>query len=85
MSYADMKKKKKNNHQPHYFKYFSISASLFLLGLGTVMYVNLLLPPSTEQETFALAGLILSIPSGIFAFYCYIRLLIARFQYFMDR
>jgi len=76
---------KKTDQQPHYFKYFSISASIFLLGLGTVMYVNLLLPPSVEQEAFALAGLILSVPSGIFAFYCYIRLLISRFQYFMSR
>ena len=76
---------KKTNHQPHYFKYFSISASIFLLSLGTVIYVNLLLPPSSEQEAFALIGIVLSIPSGILAFYCYIRLLIARIQYFLDR
>jgi len=82
-----MRKKtnKITNGQPHYFKYFTISASVFLLGLGTVIYVNLLLPSSAEQEALALTGLILSIPSGIFALYCYIRLLIARFQYFMDR
>jgi len=79
------KTNKKRKHQPHYFKYFTISASLFLLGLGTVIYVNLLIPSSAEQEALALAGLILSIPSGIFALYCYVRLLIARFQYFMDR
>jgi hypothetical protein len=80
-----IKTTKKENHQPHFFKYFTISASLFLLGLGTVIYVNLLLPPSAEQEALALMGIILSIPSGIFAIYCYIRLLIARLQYFMNR
>jgi len=80
-----IKTNNKTNHQPHYFKYFTISASLFLLGLGTVLYVNLLLPESAEQEALALTGLILSIPSGIFSLYCYIRLLIARFRYFMDR
>ena len=76
---------KKPNHQPHYFKYFTISAILFLLGLGTVIYVNLLLPSSARQEALALLGLILSIPSGAFALYCYIQLLIARFRNFMER
>ena len=79
------KEQKSTNNQPHHFKYFTISASIFLLGLGSVIYVNLLLPSSAVQEALALTGLILSIPSGFFALYCYIRLLIARFRYFMDR
>ena len=73
------------NQQATLFKYFTISASLFILGLGTIIYVNLLLPPSSEQEALALTGLVLSIPSGILAFYCYIRLLIERIHNFMER
>jgi len=73
------------NHQQHYFKFFTIGTVLFLLGLGTVLYVNLLLPPSDKQEFLALCGLLLSFPSGLLAFYCYIRLLISRLQYFMDK
>jgi hypothetical protein len=75
----------KNKHQQYYFKYFTMSMISFLLGLGTVVYVNLLLPSSAEQEALALVGIILGIPSGLVAFYCYIRLLLARIQHFMDQ
>jgi len=71
-------------HQQHYFKFFTIGTVIFLVGLGTVLYVNLLLPSSDEQELLALGGIILSLPGGLMAFYCYIRLLIARFQHFLD-
>tara|TARA_R110001592_G_scaffold168705_1_gene404978 strand:+ start:9029 stop:9277 length:249 start_codon:yes stop_codon:yes gene_type:complete len=79
------KKKITKKHQVYYFKYFTLSAILFLVSLGTVQYVNLLLPPSEKQELMALVGLILSIPSGLLAFYCYLRLLISRLQHFMDQ
>jgi hypothetical protein len=79
------KKKITKKHQVYYFKYFTFSTILFLISLGTVQYVNLLLPPSEKQELLALIGLTLSIPSGLLAFYCYIRLLISRFQHFMDK
>jgi len=75
----------KLNHQQHYFKLFTITTIIFLFGLGTVVYVHILLPPSEEQELYALIGLILGAPSGLMAFYCYIRLLLARLQYFMDK
>jgi len=75
---------KNNDPQRHFFRYFSIGAVTFLLGLGTVIYVNLLLPPSAKQEWLALVGLVLGIPGGMIAFYCYIRLLIARFKHFFD-
>ena len=71
--------------QVYFFKYFTLSAILFLVGLGTVTYVDLLLPGSEQQELLALIGLVLSIPSGLMAFYCYVRLLLARFQNFMDQ
>ena len=71
--------------QRYFFKYFTLGTVIFLLSLGTVLYVNLLLPPSEEQELFALVGLIFSVPSGLFAFYCYIRLLIERFQHFLNK
>ena len=71
--------------QAYYFKYFTLSAISFLLGLGTVIYVEMLLPESTQQEWLALIGLILCIPSGLMAFYCYLRLLFARLQHFMDK
>lgn len=79
------KKKIPKKHQVYYFKYFTLSAILFLVGLGSVLYVNLLLPPSEQQELFALIGLVISVPSGLLAFYCYIRLLLTRFQNFMDK
>lgn len=78
-------KKTSKKHQVYYFKYFTLSAILFLLGLGTVLYVNLLLPSSDKQELMALIGLTLSIPSGLLAFYCYLRLLFSRLQHFMDK
>lgn len=71
--------------EPYYFKYFVMSAITFLIGIGTVVYVNLLLPPSTEQELFALAGLVLGIPGGCIAMYCYIRLLLTRIRNFFKR
>lgn len=77
--------KQEKKHEPYYFKYFVISAITFLLGMGTVIYVNLLLPPSTEQELFALFGLIMSVPGGLIAMYCYIRLLLTRIQNFFDK
>ncbi len=75
----------KKAKQPIYFKFFAIGSIIFLLGLGTVIYVHLLLPESAEQEWLALAGLILSIPGGIMAFYCYIRMLIDRFKTFLSK
>jgi len=81
-----MKKNKvKTDPQSYFFKYFSIGAITFLLGLGSVLYVNLLLPPSPQQEVLALIGLILSVPGGLLAFYCYIRLLLSRLQHFMEK
>jgi len=71
--------------QQYFFKYFTLGTVIFLLSLGSVLYVNLLLPPSEEQEWFALVGLIFSVPSGLLAFYCYIRLLIERFQHFLNK
>ena len=59
----------KKNNQQSYFKYFVISAICTLVGLGTIVYVNILLPPSEQQELLALIGLILSVPSAIIAFY----------------
>lgn len=79
------KKKITKKHQVYFFKYFTISTILFLVSLGTVLYVNLLLPPSEKQELLALIGLTLSIPSGLLAFYCYLGLLFSRFQHFMDK
>lgn len=77
-------KKIPKKHQVYYFKYFTLSAIIFLVSLGTVLYVNLLLPESEKQELLALTGLILSVPSGLFAFYCYVQLLLTRFQHFLD-
>ena len=71
--------------QAYYFKYFTLSAISFLLGLGTVIYVEMLLPESTQQEWLALIGLVLCIPSGLMAFYCYLRLLFARIQHFLEK
>jgi hypothetical protein len=71
--------------QAYYFKYFTLSAISFLLGLGSVVYVDMLLPESEQQEWLALIGLILCIPSGLIAIYCYLRLLFARIQHFLDK
>ena len=71
-------------HQVYYFKYFTLSTIIFLISLGTVLYVEMLLPASEKQELLALIGLVFSVPSGLLAFYCYIRLLLARLQHFMD-
>lgn len=82
-----MNQRNKNSepkHEPYYFQYFVISAITFLVGMGTVVYVNLLLPPSTKQELFALGGLILGIPGGCIAMYCYIRLLLTRIKNFFN-
>ena len=79
------KQKVKIDPQAYFFKYFSIGAITFLLGLGSVLYVNLLLPPSPQQELLAIVGLALSIPGGLLAFYCYIRLLLSRLQHFMEK
>ena len=79
------KNKPSEKDQVYYFKYFTLAAILFLIGLGTVLYVNLLLPDSEEQELLALIGLIFSVPSGLMAFYCYLRLLLARFQHFLKK
>jgi len=79
------KKTENGDSQVHYFKLFTIGTIIFLVGLGSVLYVNLLLPPSPEQELFALIGMIMSVPGGLIAFYCYIRLLLSRIQNFMDK
>tara|TARA_R110002072_G_scaffold154_1_gene963 strand:- start:18267 stop:18515 length:249 start_codon:yes stop_codon:yes gene_type:complete len=77
-------KKTPKKHQVYYFKYFTLSSVIFLVSLGTVLYVDILLPDSDKQELLALVGLVFSVPSGLLAFYCYIRLLLARLQHFMD-
>lgn len=77
-------KKTPKKHQVYYFKYFTLSAVIFLVSLGTVLYVDILLPDSEKQELLALAGLVFSVPSGLLAFYCYIRLMLDRFRNFMD-
>jgi hypothetical protein len=79
-----IKKKLSKKHQIYYFKYFILSAILFLISLGTVLYVNILLPSSEKQELLALIGLVLSIPSGLLAFYCYLHLLFSRLKHFLD-
>jgi len=71
--------------EAHYFKYFLIGAVVFVLSLGTVVYTNLLVPPSLLQETTALVGLIFSIPSALLASYCYLRILLARLITFKNR
>ena len=71
--------------QAHFFKYFVLGAITFLLGIGTVVYVNLLLPSSAQQEWLALAGLVIGAPGGLIALYCYILMLIARFQHFFKQ
>lgn len=73
------------NNQQTYFKYFVISAICTLIGLGTIVYVEILLPQSEQQELLALIGLVLCVPSAIIAFYCYIRLLVTRIQNFLDK
>lgn len=78
------KKVSRDNPQPYFFRYFAIGAMTFLVGLGTVVYVSILLPSSEKQEWLALIGLALGIPGGIVAFYCYIRMLIARFKHFFN-
>lgn len=78
------RKPEQPKHEPYYFKYFVISAITFLIGMGTVVYVNILLPSSAQQELFALGGLVLGIPGGLVAMYCYIRLLFTRFKNFFD-
>jgi|GEM_PF-1462881 len=75
----------KKDQETQFFKYFVMSAITFLIGIGTVVYVNLLLPPSREQEILALAGLVLGTPAGLVAFYCYLRLLVSRLQNFFKR
>ena len=77
-------KKIQKKHQVYYFKYFTLSAVIFLVSLGTVLYVDILLPDSEKQELLALTGLVFSVPSGLLAFYCYVRLMLDRFQHFMD-
>lgn len=67
------------------FKRFSISAILFLISIGTVVYVNMMLEPSTMQELAALLGILFSVPSALMAAYCYLKLLLARFQNFKKR
>lgn len=76
---------KTQKHQQYYFKYFVISAICTLAGLGAIVYVELLLPESGKQELIAISGLCLSIPAGLVAFYCYIRLLLSRIQHFLDK
>ena len=67
------------------FKRFLSAAITFVLGMSAIVYVNLVLPASKEQELIALIGLVLSIPSGILAFYFYLRLLWSRFENFSKK
>ncbi len=76
------KQKSSKDQEALHFRYFILGAVTFLVGIGTVVYVNLLLPPSTEQEIYALIGLCLGLPAGCVAFYCYLRLLFSRLQNF---
>lgn len=65
-----------------FFKRFILSAITFVIAMSAIVYVNLLLPPSELQELVALLGLILAIPSGLCAFFYYLKILWNRLQNF---
>lgn len=64
------------------FRRFILCAITFVFAMSAIVYVNLLLPPSREQELVALLGLILAVPSGLCAFFYYLKLLWNRLQNF---
>ena len=68
-----------------YFKRFITSALTCVASLIAIVYSNINIEPSAQQEFIALAGLILAVPSGTVAFYYYLRLLISRFILFKQR
>ena len=48
-------------------KHFSLSAVTFFVGYGMIYWVNKTMPPSTEQELWALAMILLCALSFIYA------------------
>ena len=68
-----------------FFKRFVICALTCVGSLIAIVYSNINLQPSAQQELIALFGLVLAVPSGIVAFYYYLRLLISRFVSFKNR
>jgi hypothetical protein len=67
------------------FKRFIISAITFVACMTCIVYSNLLIAPSTTQEFLALTSLILAIPAGFYALFCYIKLILTRFDNFRKR
>mgnify|MGYP000067033385 FL=1 len=67
------------------FKRFLISAISFVACMSSIVYLNLLVTPSEIQEAAALISLALAVPSGSFALYCYIKLMLTRFNHFFKR
>lgn len=71
--------------EARFFKFFIISAISFVASLSAIVYANLVLEPSKQQELVALFGLIVAVPSGLSAAFFYLRILIARFVQFKNR
>lgn len=66
------------------FRKFAVAAILCIAGLSTIVYVSLNLEASREQELIALTGLLVAAPSGLCAFYFYLRILWTRLKRFKD-
>lgn len=71
--------------EARFFKFFIIGAIGFVASLSAIVYANIVMPPSTQQELLALAGLVLAAPTGLCAAFFYLRMLFARLQRFKRR
>lgn len=71
--------------EARFFKFFIIGAISFVASLSAIVYANIVMPPSTQQELLALAGLVLAAPTGLCAAFFYLRMLFARLQRFKRR
>lgn len=71
--------------EARFFKFFIIGAVGFVASLSAIVYANIVMAPSTQQELLALTGLVLAAPTGLCAAFFYLRMLFARLQRFKRR
>lgn len=64
------------------FRNFLICALCFVAGVSAIIYVNLTMTPSHQQEIIALLGLVVAVPTGPLALFFYLKLLWTRLANF---
>ena len=68
------------DNQRQILKIYALGALLFFIGLGIIQGADKLMPPSLEQESYALLGILVGGAGFMLAMLCQLALIMHRFR-----